>query len=701
MTACPGSGKTETCVRRFLARAAVGSVQGIAYLSFTNVAVDEVRRRARKVSLGALTGKPNVVATLDGFFRTYVFEPFIEEHIGSDMPAVQIIDAKEPPPQGLSSEKAFDVSNLDDRPVKAWTLKFNIDESGETFFDFPVTRDEREVADAAEFDAIFEAKKRLLIAGFATYNDILFWCHQILADSGNRSASILALRFRELIIDEAQDTSRLQRSLLGQMETLGTKVSYAGDPNQAIFGFAGNDPRFLQKLVSSGLPHCPLSENFRSNDKIVEVVNARFKSSMRTSRVAASVHGAFVFVGSATDAIHSFEAALEGAGIAPANAAVLVRKRSNLKSMLSEPNTKGLMSIPRYAVSAWRKERSGDFESAAAFAGKLMRESVDGSDQSLDDSGWKKLGWSFLRSEAFPIPETNETPKQWGRRLSAALQTFISDRGLKKGANFSRRAATTNLLDKGTATKRFGSTRPLLRTTTIHSVKGETIRGVLIVAPIEEHEQWLTDHEDPSDEQIEELNVCYVAMTRAADLLVLQCPDEDTADRWRGFGFRNLDSSASTSTKDLEDEEARAEYMEMLADDDPYDFANLSEFDEADLRERDEHMTRILTAHAKGRAAVRSLALRRQRSLRDDDYDKMAESTNRSYSDFIDAVLDANSWLDALGARISAAVDEVSHLTPHAHDSNAVLELQAWMDNIGRIDVPDEVDLELVALATN
>ncbi|WP_371272122.1 UvrD-helicase domain-containing protein [Streptomyces sp. cf124] len=44
-SACPGAGKTRAMVARFLKRTAEEPRRGIALISFTNAAVDEVRRR--------------------------------------------------------------------------------------------------------------------------------------------------------------------------------------------------------------------------------------------------------------------------------------------------------------------------------------------------------------------------------------------------------------------------------------------------------------------------------------------------------------------------------------------------------------------------------------------------------------------------------------------------------------------------------
>jgi hypothetical protein len=42
--------------------------------------------------------------------------------------------------------------------------------------------------------------------------------------------------------------------------------------------------------------------------------------------------------------------------------------------------------------------------------------------------------------------------------------------------------------------------------------------------------------------------------------------------------------------------------------------------------------------------------------------------------------------------RISSAIDQVSHMTPEAHDSDAVIELQHWHDELELFDELPELD---------
>lgn len=71
--ACPGAGKTRAMVARFVKRTAEEPRRGIALISFTNAAVDEVRRRCgtQEEALRA----PHFVGTFDTFIHRFIVTP--------------------------------------------------------------------------------------------------------------------------------------------------------------------------------------------------------------------------------------------------------------------------------------------------------------------------------------------------------------------------------------------------------------------------------------------------------------------------------------------------------------------------------------------------------------------------------------------------------------------------------------------------
>ena len=74
--ACPGSGKTRAFSARFAWDVATSKSarHGVAAMSFTNVAQEEVRRRVREMQVP--DGHPHFVGTIDSFLLRYVVRRF-------------------------------------------------------------------------------------------------------------------------------------------------------------------------------------------------------------------------------------------------------------------------------------------------------------------------------------------------------------------------------------------------------------------------------------------------------------------------------------------------------------------------------------------------------------------------------------------------------------------------------------------------
>ena len=79
LCACPGSGKTFIVGKKLLKYLTDWKCpyQGIAVLSFTNVASEEVMRQANELSENKVdTGFPHFVGTLDSFINNFIFLRF-------------------------------------------------------------------------------------------------------------------------------------------------------------------------------------------------------------------------------------------------------------------------------------------------------------------------------------------------------------------------------------------------------------------------------------------------------------------------------------------------------------------------------------------------------------------------------------------------------------------------------------------------
>lgn len=94
----------------------------------------------------------------------------------------------------------------------------------------------------------------------------------------------LATRFRHYLVDEFQDTSKLQwhniETMAEEALSTGGTLFYVGDRKQAIYGFRGGDVRLFDQLKTRfndyNVQEETLSENWRSQKEIVEFNNSIF-----------------------------------------------------------------------------------------------------------------------------------------------------------------------------------------------------------------------------------------------------------------------------------------------------------------------------------------------------------------------------------------------------------------------------------------
>lgn len=547
LIACPGSGKTRTAVLRFIERCKVVKSCGVAFLSYTNVAVEEALARARESNAGGLVGYPNLVSTIDSFFRQFIFEPFVRCAFEKVPTNVAVFESR--PPAAIAGNKAYELWGI--RPDEvfkghrrrvslwAWDARVYLATDGSLKYEYNRDRYGQDWVDVPErFEkAVLAAKVSYLERGYATYNDILLFCHLLLDEEDLNIASILAKRFGEIIVDEAQDTSALQQDLLDCLADAGAKLCYVGDPKQGIYQFNRANPSYLQSLADDTHEPFSLTKNFRSIEAIVDVVNHRFETEMKHHRDREhNLHGAYVFVGTEEHALEAFTDVLDRANISPADAAVIVRNRKHLSATLQDYEGKGWRIGPRLALEAWQRERRMDMDGALTGLVRLLKVAADDDAlQEKNEAELRQLGWLFFRKEHFPQPSGEETPKAWAVRLRTGVEAFLKSQGLKPNDKLSDRFATNGLADDGIALDEFTFTPPTIRTTVIHQVKGESISAVLVIAPAKQHKEWLD-----KDASEEEQNVCYVALTRAADLLLLHCPTEEIAAEWREHGFADL-----------------------------------------------------------------------------------------------------------------------------------------------------------------
>lgn len=113
-----------------------------------------------------------------------------------------------------------------------------------------------------------------------SFNDLLSELHRALTtDGGELLAERIRRRYPRALIDEFQDTDRLQAQIFERIYPTGaegTGLMVVGDPKQSIYRFRGADVFAYIKASGRIERKLPLAHNYRSTPGLVRAVNALF-----------------------------------------------------------------------------------------------------------------------------------------------------------------------------------------------------------------------------------------------------------------------------------------------------------------------------------------------------------------------------------------------------------------------------------------
>lgn len=275
LMACPGSGKTTSIVYKLgivcdYCYNEYGSHAGVACLSFTNKACGELHDKFTLYYHRRLQF-PHVISTIDSFITQYIVFPFghllgywkglptiiNDDKQLHDIYFISVIkDGKE---QIIPSLKGYNSIIFRYPPEK---ISFDVD--GFKFNNKPIPTN---LIDYSKQVVSYRIHK-----GILTSQDVL-WLSNILLKKYPHISEIIVNRHSYVIIDEAQDLSKLQFMIFDKLKNAGLKnIEYIGDICQSIYGFRNANPETLNSLCESrDWTTLYLSENRRSNQRIIDL----------------------------------------------------------------------------------------------------------------------------------------------------------------------------------------------------------------------------------------------------------------------------------------------------------------------------------------------------------------------------------------------------------------------------------------------
>ena len=140
----------------------------------------------------------------------------------------------------------------------------------------------------------FGEKKRAL--RLLDFNDFEHYALKVLSDDGVRAS--VQKRYREIFVDECQDVSHVQDTLIQRLASDEGHLFMVGDVKQSIYRFRLAEPKLFlerkeeyEKEGSEG-ELLELQSNFRSTPEILETVNTVFRDVMKDKSIAEITYSA-------------------------------------------------------------------------------------------------------------------------------------------------------------------------------------------------------------------------------------------------------------------------------------------------------------------------------------------------------------------------------------------------------------------------
>ncbi|GAA0812056.1 ATP-dependent helicase [Spirilliplanes yamanashiensis] len=270
--ACPGAGKTQSIVERFIQRPGVPPRQGVALLSFTNAAISEARQRCDQRP--DLLMSPNFVGTIDGFINRFIVTPLYKAFTG----LVPTFKDSWHSVQGT----AFGVVGVPLEFQLGW-FAFDHDGANARLVSHKIPYAQRStVANLPDWQvkkasaSASRLARRFLANGVMDCAATRVLMEHYLTDTTNRTrlGRLMGARFGSVIVDEVQDCDSSDIFLINFLIDCGIETVMVGDLDQSIYGFRGSTIEAVKSLVGRVPRGTRFDGNYRSSPAICAVVNS-------------------------------------------------------------------------------------------------------------------------------------------------------------------------------------------------------------------------------------------------------------------------------------------------------------------------------------------------------------------------------------------------------------------------------------------
>ncbi|NJY62839.1 ATP-dependent helicase [Salinimicrobium sp. CDJ15-81-2] len=569
LNACPGSGKTTAIARKLMLlqeeyKTTRGRFSGIACLSFTNTAKDEINEKYTQLS-GNYLGFPHKVSTIDSFINQYITLPFYyllkkpssrpkiidDEKYLDSMWEIKYLDKKGKIKDGLkTSLLKFKAKNNRNIFHIYAPRKIRIEVNGSfTFRGNPPDPHKVDVNVFNEYAAhLFKSR---LSKGLISTQDSAFIALHLLKKHP-KIGNWLALRFPHIIVDEAQDTSAVQHALFDKLAELGLlNLEFIGDPYQSLYEWRDADPSLFNTKYADAekWQGLDLTDNRRSPQRIIDCFSILRKQGDPAINTACNTDiqlPVMVYRYNETNSpliVRHFDQCCKESRLKDNQ--IVVRGNALKNQMLGKlaDQFPWKRDLPYRIIDAKHKYDGNEIKAAIKAIRSIAVLLIAPGKEMVDI---KKLEKDLKTNNQFnalllnllhDLPSFDQTISDW----TTSAETFLKERlNLAENVNFEQKErsykgkfdkAILNEPLKDHFKRSYSESR--IPITTVHQVKGKSLDSILVFFNEKKHKDNITFSDiEPSGQNFpsEKQRIIYVALSRPKHLLALAFPESISED---------------------------------------------------------------------------------------------------------------------------------------------------------------------------
>ena len=269
-----GSGKTKVLTTKiaYLIEEKNVDPYNILAITFTNKAANEMKERVEKM-LGVYTNKIQI-STFHSFGLSIIKNNYKKLGLTSNFTIVDADDSL------TTVKRILKDMNLDPKFFNPKVIRNRISNAKNELMDpYELDKFTNNELDEITVKVYIEYQKKLKINNSVDFDDLLM-LPIILFNENGEILKWYQDRFKYILIDEYQDTNRVQYILTKMLSAKYKNICVVGDPDQSIYGFRGSNYKNILNFEHDyeNAKVILLEQNYRSTQNILGAANSIIKN---------------------------------------------------------------------------------------------------------------------------------------------------------------------------------------------------------------------------------------------------------------------------------------------------------------------------------------------------------------------------------------------------------------------------------------